>query len=138
LNALAARYQWMQGTSHSMRVRGSTDPLRARLLLNILVPESPPGARRHQASSYIHARPTLCTFAKWHAVQLLVCGFDSVNVLSDGGRFEEEYSADRFRTRGLNYFSLTRSITTWLVLSTAGYHSCCKRNCPAALCEYAV
>ena len=61
LKALAARYQWLQGTSDSMRVQGSTDPPRAHLLLNIIVPELPPGARRHQASSYIHTRRALRT-----------------------------------------------------------------------------
>lgn len=70
-------------TSDSMRVQGSTDPLRAHLLLNIIVPEIPPGARHHQASSYIHTRCALCTFANSHRVQLLVCDINAVNVLFD-------------------------------------------------------
>jgi hypothetical protein len=82
LKALAARYQWLQGTSDSMRVQGSTDPLRAHLLLNILVPgitarrAAPPGV-----VIYTCEASSVRTFAKWHAVQLLVCGVDAMDVL---------------------------------------------------------
>jgi hypothetical protein len=63
-----------------MRVQGSTDPLGARLLLTIVVPESPLCAQtiklRHV---YMRAR-TFRAIAKWHAVRLLVCGVDGMNV----------------------------------------------------------
>ena len=82
MKALAERYQWLQGISDSMRVQGSTDPLRAHLLLNILVP----GITARRAASpgvviYTCEASSVRTSAKWHAVQLLVCGIDVVDVL---------------------------------------------------------
>lgn len=64
-----------------MRVQGSTDPLGAHLLLNIIVPElprSPPGF-----VIYTIALVLFRTIAKWHAVRemrLLVCDVVGVNV----------------------------------------------------------